>query len=117
MNKIIVLLMVAMALIWHIAVTAIAQTFDNVPRDERAAIIERCRERFGGRGSSMVLACAHQDMEAYQMLQAYPPEYAPFIQRCKERFGKRGWNMILACAHQDIEAEEALSRMLDEGQQ
>ena len=113
MNKFVVLIAALMILGGQIGLDIIAQESHDIPRKEREAIIERCRVGFAEHGSSMVMACAHQDMEAYRILQAYSPEYDSFVQRCMQQFSEHGWSMVVACAHQDIEAEKALSRMLE----
>lgn len=81
----------------------------DVSRDERKAVIARCRAQMDEYGSAMVKACVDQDMAAYQALQAYPDNHTPFIERCVRHMGQYGWSMVKACTDQDLEAERALA--------
>ena len=81
----------------------------DVSRDERSAVISRCRTQMGEYGSAMVKACVDQDMAAYETLRSYPDEHAPFIERCAKQMGEYGWSMVKACTDQDIKAERALA--------
>ena len=87
-----------------------SHAINAVTPELKEGILERCRSQMQEYGSSIVKACADQDLEAAKALTMYPRDESTteIVSRCEDAMSNHGWNLVKACADQDLEAKKDL---------